>query len=80
MTTPMRNIHTDIHAALNIYDQNRGKQVPQVLTQADYRGLYNYFAYELPFVLAWGETQARNDYFMKHRGLPANDILQYEAE
>ncbi len=34
-----------------------------------------------PFILAWGETQAGNDYFMKkNRGLPCDDILQYEAE
>ncbi len=47
----------------------------------DYSDLYNYFAYELPFVLAWGGTQAGNDYFMKkQRGIPADEILQYEAE
>ncbi len=55
--------------------------IPVELKQAEYRELYNYFAYELPFILAWGETQAGNDYFMKkNRGLPADDILQYEAE
>ncbi len=43
--------------------------------------LYGYFAYELPFVPTWGVTQAGNDYFMKkQQGLPANEILQYEAE
>ncbi len=55
--------------------------IPEELKQAEYRKLYNYYAYELPFILAWGETQAGNDYFMKkNRGIPAEDILQYEAE
>ncbi len=51
------------------------------LRRAEYRELYEYYAYKLPFILAWGETQAGNDYFMKkNRGLLADDILQYEAE
>ncbi len=51
------------------------------IIQADYRNLYSYFAYELPFMPAWGRTQAGNDYFMnQQRGLPSDDILQYEAE
>ncbi len=55
--------------------------IPEELRQAEYRELYKYYAYELPFILAWGETQAGNDYFMKkNRGLPCDDILQYEAE
>ncbi len=55
--------------------------IPERLKQAEYRELYEYYAYELPFILAWGETQAGNDYFMKkQRGIPADDILQYEAE
>ncbi len=55
--------------------------IPVELKQAEYRNLYNYYAYRLPFILAWGETQAGNNYFMKkQRGLPADDILQYEAE
>ncbi len=55
--------------------------IPVELKQAEYQELYNYYAYELPFILAWGGTQARNDYFMKkQQGLPADDILQYEAE
>ncbi len=79
--TPPRNIHDNIHAALSIYEQNPDQQTPQVLTHANYSDLYNYFAYELPFVLAWGETQAGNDYFMKkQKGFPADDILQYDAE
>ncbi len=54
---------------------------PQILTQAEYPDLYSYFAYELPFILTWGGTQARNNYFMnKQRNLPADSILQYEAE
>ncbi len=55
--------------------------IPVELKKAEYRELYNYFAYELPFILVWGETQAGNDYFMKkQQGLPADDILQYEVE
>ncbi len=51
--------------------------IPEELKRAEYHELYNYYAYELPFILAW----AGNDYFMKkNRGLPADDILQYEAE
>ncbi len=50
--------------------------IPVRLKRAEYRELY-----ELPFILAWGQTQAGNDYFMKrNRGLPADNILQYEAE
>ncbi len=80
-TPPPRNIHNDIHAALSIYEQNLDQQIPQVLTRADYSDLYNYFAYELPFVPACGETQAGNDYFMKkQKELPVDDILQYDAE
>ncbi len=55
--------------------------IPTRLRRATYRELYEYYAYELPFILAWGQTQAGNDYFMKvNRNLPADDILQYEAE
>ncbi len=55
--------------------------IPDELKQAEYRELYKYYAYELPFILAWGETQAGNNYFMKkNRGLPVDNILQYEAE
>ncbi len=55
--------------------------IPEELRRAEYRELYKYYAYELPFILAWGDTQAGNDYFMKkNRGLPCDDILQYEAE
>ncbi len=55
--------------------------IPVELRRAEYRELYKYYAYELPFMLAWGETQAGNDYFMKKsRGLPSDNILQYEAE
>ncbi len=55
--------------------------IPRRLRRATYRELYDYYAYELPFILAWGQTQAGNDYFMKvNRNLPADDILQYEAE
>ncbi len=39
--------------------------IPEELRQAEYCELYKYYAYELPFILAWGSTQARNDYFMK---------------
>ncbi len=55
--------------------------IPVELKQAEYHELYNYFAYELPMIPVWGETQARNDYFMKiQRGIPSDDILQYKAE
>ncbi len=55
--------------------------IPVRLRRAEYCELYEYYAYELPYILAWGQTQAGNDYFMKkNRGLPADDILQYEAE
>ncbi len=55
--------------------------IPARLRRAEYRELYEYYAYELPFILAWGETQAGHDYFMKkNRNLPADDILQYKAE
>ncbi len=55
--------------------------IPRRSRRATYRKLYNYYAYELPFILAWGQTQAGNDYFMKmNRNLPADDILQYEVE
>ncbi len=39
--------------------------IPRELKRAEYRKLYKYYSYELPFILAWGTTQARNDYFMK---------------
>lgn len=69
--------------AIKYYEEENNPMIPipDVLRQADFCDLYNYFAYEIPFILAWGETQAGNDYFMKkQRGLPADDILQYEAE
>ncbi len=55
--------------------------IPIRLKRAEYHELYEYYAYELPFILAWEKTQAGNDYFMKkNRNLPADEILQYEAE
>ncbi len=55
--------------------------IPVRLRRAEYHELYEHYAYELPFILAWGQTQAGNDYFMKkNRNLPADEILQYEAE
>ncbi len=39
--------------------------IPEELKRAEYHELHNYYAYELPFILAWGETQAGNNYFMK---------------
>ncbi len=85
LLTPIRNPHTDICNTLYIYEQTRFNDllfpIPQILVQAEYSQLYSYFAYELPFMPVWGKTQAGNDYFMKkQRGLPANDVLQYEAE
>ncbi len=81
MTPPDRRIHNDIHAALIRSEQNPDEQIPQVLTCMNYSDLYNYFTYELPFILTWGGTQAGNDYFMKkQQGLPADEILQYNTE
>ncbi len=74
-----------LRSAINLYSQTRfdDLQFPilWILIQAEYTELYSYFAYELPFMPPWGKTQAGNDYFMKkQQGLPANEILQYEAE
>ncbi len=79
------NPHSHLRSALLLYEQTRFDDIqfpaPRLLTQAEYTELYSYFAYELPFMLTWGVTQAGNDYFMKkQQGLPADDILQYEAE
>ncbi len=79
--TPIKTIHDAIHT----YEQTRFDDIQflaqQILMQAEYRDLYNYFAYEIPFIPAWGETQAGNNYFMnKQNNLPADHILQYEAE
>ncbi len=70
--------------AINIYATTRFDDlmipIPEVLAHADYDDLFSYFAYELPFIPAWGETEAGNDYFMnQQRGLPADKILQYKA-
>ncbi len=62
MTTPIRNIHTDIHAALSIYEQTRFDNM-QILTQAEYSDLYSYFAYKLPFMPAWGRSPSRQRLF-----------------
>ncbi len=54
-----------------------------MLLRAKHLDLYNCFAIELPFSQSWGETQARNDYFMKRQqnnSEEANEILQYEAD
>ncbi len=77
--------HAHIRSAINLYSQTRFDDAsfpaPRILTQAEYTDLYSYFAYKLPFMPPWGETQAGNDYFMKkQQGLPADEILQYEAE
>ncbi len=85
LPTPVRTVHTDIHAALSIYEEGSLNDPhfppPQVLAQAEYFQLYSYFAYKLPFASVWGTTPASNDYFMKKKqGLPADDVLQYEAE
>ncbi len=89
---PSRHTMTPINpyshhcSALRLYEQTRFDDLPfpatWILTQAEYTELCNYFAYELPFMPTWGDTQAGNDYFMKkQQGLPAADeILQYEAE
>ncbi len=82
--TPI-NPYSHLRSTLHLYEQTRFDDIlfpaPRILTQAEYTELYSYFAYELPFMPPWGETQAGNDYFMKkQQGLPANEILQYEAE
>ncbi len=82
--TPI-NPHSHLRSALLLYEQTRFDDIPfpalQILTQAEYTELYSYFAYELPLMPTWGNTQASNDYFMKkQQGLPADEILQYEAE
>ncbi len=66
--------------AIQIYEMTRFKdltvQIPEVLVQADYNNLFSYFAYELPFILAWVKTKAGNDYFMnQQRNLPSDEIL-----
>ncbi len=70
--------------AIHIYEMSQfdDLQIPilEISVQADYNSLFRYFAYELPFIPAWGETEARNDYFMNQQcNLPADQILQYEA-
>ncbi len=70
--------------AIRIYEMTRFNDltisIPEVMIQADYDSLFRYFAYELPFILAWREIEARNDYFMnQQRGLPSDQILQYKA-
>ncbi len=82
--TPI-NLHSHLCSALLLYEQTRFDDILfpalRILTQAEYTELYSYFAYELPFMPTWGTTQASNDYFMKkQQGLPADKILQYEAE
>ncbi len=84
-TITLVNPHSHLRSALHLYEQTRFDDIPfpapRILTQAEYTELYSYFAYELPFMPTWGATQAGNDYFMKkQQGLPADEILQYEAE
>ncbi len=70
--------------AIHLYEMTRSNEptdkIPEILVQAHYNNLFSYFAYELPFILAWGETKARNNYFMNQQcGLPSDQILQYKA-
>ncbi len=79
-TLPLMTLSNTIH----IYEMTRFEDfnisVPEILVQADYDSLFRYFAYELPFIPAWGETKARNNYFMnQQRDLPSDQILQYKA-
>ncbi len=74
------NPYSHLRSALHLYEQTRFDDAPfpapWILRQAEYTELYNYFAYKLPFMPPWGETQAGNDYFMKkQQGLLADDIL-----
>ncbi|PBK90873.1 hypothetical protein ARMGADRAFT_1082123 [Armillaria gallica] len=84
------HLPTPVHPTMTLTDAIRFYEetsddlsigIPNILKQVDYHNIYESFTYELPFVLAWGQTQAGNVYFMrKQRGLPADDILQYEVE
>lgn len=79
-TLPLMTLSNAIH----LYEITRFNDpmdiIPEILVQAHYNELFSYFAYELPFIPAWGETKARNDYFMnQQRGLPSDQILQYKA-
>ncbi len=75
LTLPLMMLSNAIH----LYETNR-LEVPEELVRAHYNNLFKYFACELPFILAWGETKAWNNYFMNQQwGLPSNQILQYEA-
>ncbi len=70
--------------AIHLYESTRFSkstdEILGVLIHAHYNDLFNYFSYELPFIPAWGETEAGNDYFMNQQhGLPSDQILQYEA-
>ncbi len=70
--------------AIHIYEMTRHNNlqitVPEILMTAHYNDLFRYFAYELPFIPAWRETKAGNDYFMNQQhGLPSDQILQYKA-
>ncbi len=72
---------TDAIKFYNETDDDPMVPIPALLRQADFQDIYNYFAYELPFAPVWGASQAGNDYFMrKQRGLPSDEILQYEVE
>ncbi len=69
---------------IHIYEMTRFEdlsiKIPEILVRASYDDLFKYFAYELPFIPAWGETKAGNNYFMNQQcGLPSDQILQYEA-
>ncbi len=80
LTLPPMMLSDTIH----IYEMTRFEDfdisVLEILVQVDYDDLYRYIAYELPFILAWGNTEAGNDYFMnQQQGLPSDQILQYEA-
>ncbi len=80
LTLPLMMLSNAIH----IYEMTRfddlAISIPEILIQVDYNDLFRYFAYELPFIPAWGNTEAGNDYFMnQQQNLPADEILRYEA-
>ncbi|KAK0236852.1 hypothetical protein EDD85DRAFT_1007066 [Armillaria nabsnona] len=49
--------------AIQIYAQSDSNEliIPEILHHANYDDLFTYFAYELPFIPAWGETKASDE-------------------
>ncbi len=51
--------------------------IPGELKQAEYCELYDHYAYELPFILAWENIQAGNGYFMKKNSKDFQQTIFY---